>query len=187
MALGAQGSERRNERGGETQGGASVAASRGSRSAVPSEHKDNQTHNVPLDKHLLHLPEPLPIRRSLVDLSQRDVHKVVTFHQMAVERDAVFQLDKLAVSLGTGVCAGGVPGIMRGEGRVEAFRPKRRRVNEPWACLVRRSGGIRAAGGQLQLEQPTRAPLTMMCGSEGKVGKARKRTTIDDLNHTRHQ
>jgi hypothetical protein len=56
------------------------------------------THNVPLDEHLLHLPEFLAVRTCLVHLPQGDVHEVVTFHEVAVECHAVLQLDQLQVS-----------------------------------------------------------------------------------------
>lgn len=53
------------------------------------------THDIPLDEHLLHLPEVLAICRRLVDLAEGDVHEVVTFDEVTVEGDPVFQLDQL--------------------------------------------------------------------------------------------
>jgi len=53
------------------------------------------THNIALDEHLLHLPKPLSVGRCLIHLSQRHIHEVVAFDEMAVERHSVLELDEL--------------------------------------------------------------------------------------------
>lgn len=53
------------------------------------------THDIPLDEHLPHLPELLSIRRRLIYLAEGDVHEVVAFDEVAVERDAVLELHQL--------------------------------------------------------------------------------------------
>lgn len=42
-----------------------------------------------------HLPELHAVGRSHVDLANGEVHEVVASHEMSVERDAVFQFNKL--------------------------------------------------------------------------------------------
>jgi hypothetical protein len=55
----------------------------------------NITHHIALDEHLLHLPKPLSIRAGLVHIAEGDVHKVVAVDKVAVEGDAILELDKL--------------------------------------------------------------------------------------------
>jgi hypothetical protein len=50
-------------------------------------------HRASSDITLLHFPEPLTIRIGLVDLTEGDVHEVVTVDKMTVERLAILQLD----------------------------------------------------------------------------------------------